>query len=258
MKLLDVVGAGLTVGAGIVVAVHLSAQRVEEVEVTVDPAQAAEGFREGTTYLGLYRDTEKVGVLKTTRTRNGQGFAIDQRSVLWSDLPALGRQKIVLDTAVTLDSQFELVRFEADVEGPLQLSATGTVDGEELVVEIEGLGAPQTQRIALEQRPAVDVSMQALVRQLAERPGKRISYRSFDPLSGGFRDTILEYVGEEELTVMDQLVTVHRLRTSVAGQNLEIYLNDAGEVMQQSMPGGIQAFRESEAEAYFGLPEGRG
>lgn len=258
MKLLDGLGLAATAAAGVAVVVHLGAQRVEEVDLTVDPAEAAAGFREGTTYLGLYRDTEKVGVLKTTRTREGEGFAIDQRSVLWAQIPALGQQKIVLDTVVTLDRSFELVRFEAQVEGPIQLSAIGSIDGDELVVEIEGLGEPQTQRIALSERPAVDVSMQALVQQLSRAPGKRVSYRSFDPLSGGFRDTVLEYVGEESLTVMDQQVTAHRIRTSVAGQTLELYLNDAGEVLQQTMPGSIRAFRESEAEAYFGLPEGPG
>lgn len=224
----------------------------EEVALDIDPQALAEGFREGVVWHGLYRDGTKVGFSRTQRQRLGDRFATTHTLVLpGPDGTTL--QQITVRTE--LDDRFVLAHFEAKVVGgPLAINATGDWDGEAVAVTMEGLPTgPQSLRISLPEPPQMDGSFLPVVTRTDVRPGDRFSFSYFDPLSAVESRSTVEVIGTETIDVLAERTEALHLRQTLAGQALEVWVNPLGEVLKQTLPGGLMAVRESEAEATWGV-----
>ena len=84
-------------------------------------------------------------------------------------------------------------------------------------------------------------------------PGQRFSFEHFDPATLSTQEASIEYLGRDDVMVMGERFTAHHLRQELAGQVLESWVNDLGEVLREELPGGLMAVRESEAEATWGI-----
>lgn len=224
----------------------------DEVGLTLDPAALAEGFREGVSWHGLYRDGDKVGFSKTARRRLTDGYATESTVVL--PVPGLsGRQTIQMRTE--LDEAFALRSFTASLSGgPMPIAAEGSWTGSGLAVSLTGLpGGPQTSELSMPEPPQMDQSYLPIVTREDVAPGDRFRFTHFDPLSASPTTAVVTVVGRETLDVLgDQTEALH-LRQQLAGEVLDVWVNDLGEVLRQTLPGGLISIRESEAEATWGM-----
>lgn len=227
-----------------------------EVPLRVDAQALADGFREGVSWHGLYREGEHVGFSRVERRREGEGFRTSQTLVL----PAPGQTGADADRQSVrivshLDAQFVLRSFTVDVTGgPFGLSARGEVVGDALEVDLEGLpGGGNRLTIPLTEPPRMDGSYLPIATRDNLAPGDRFSFTHVDPTSLTSGVSVVEYVGREPLDVLGERVDALHLRQSVLGQNLDVWVNELGEVLRQTLPGGLEAVRESEAEATWGM-----
>lgn len=250
----DLVGlASLAAFAGVLWTARAELSRVrEEASLHVDAEALAAGFREGVAWHGLYRDDVKIGFSRVERRRQGDGYVLSHTLVLPAALGD-GLQTIAIDSR--LDSAFVLVEFTARVDGgPIPVRASGRVDGERLHVDIDGLpGGPQDAVVTLSEPPRLDQSLLPIATRPDVQPGDRFSFTHVDPLTGGTAPSVIEVVGHEPLDVLGEEVTALHLRQSLSGTTLDLWVNPLGEILRQTLPGGLVAVRESEAEATWGV-----
>lgn len=253
----DVLGLTAGLAFGVVVALDLAELRWRNTEATleVDPAALAEGFREGVEWHAIYDDAHKIGYSRLERRRLDDGFELSSHTRL-RGAGEMARSDI--DVTTVLGPAFELDRFHAEVDAGLgRLEADGRMGEGVLVVDVTGtLLGEQGKHLELPvERPTFDFSLRPLVMRADLEPGQRFSFESFDPTSLSARETTIEYLGRDQVTVMGELVDAHWLRQEIAGQVLESWVNDLGEVLREELPGGLTAVRETEAEATWGIDD---
>lgn len=253
----DVLGLAAVLGFLLVVSADVAELRWRNVEDTleVDPAALAEGFREGVEWHAIYDDAHKLGWSRLERRRLEDGFELSSHTRLRGRDPAPGSE---IDVTTVLGPAFELRRFHARVQAGLgQLEAEGVMGEGVLVIDVTGtLLGEQGQHLELPvERPTFDFSLRPLVMRADLEPGQRFSFEHFDPTTLSTRESTIEYLGRDEVTVMGELVRAHHLRQELAGQSLESWVNDLGEVLREELPGGLTAVRETEAEATWGMED---
>jgi hypothetical protein len=251
----DVLGTASMLAFVVVIAIDFGELRwsTREVELEPAPTQLAEGFREGVAWYGLYIRDSKVGFLRVDRRRRGAGFAMRSRTLL--EMTFMGRlQRITVDLDTELDSAMTLERFAVDVASELvTLTATGRWTDGRLELEMSTAGYEEQRILPLEKPPALDINLRTLLMQRRPNPGDVFHVDSFDPVSLTPRTVELQYLGRDQVAVVDAQVSAHRFRQVVAGQILEVWVNDLGEVLREQLPLGVIAVRETEAVATFEL-----
>ncbi|MEM6995732.1 MAG: hypothetical protein AAF721_34805 [Myxococcota bacterium] len=223
-----------------------------EVSLHLDPQALAEGFREGTAWHGLYRDGAKVGFSRTQRRRADDGYENDHTLVL----PVVSGEGLqTLHVRTELDATFTLARFSADATGgPIDVAARGSWADGVLSIVVEGLpGGALTQELPMPEAPQMDQSFLPLASRDDLKAGDRFTFTHFDPLSASPSKATVVVVGTESLDLLGDTVQALRLRQEIGGQLLDVWVNELGEVLQQTLPGGLTAKRESEAQATWGV-----
>lgn len=227
---------------------------VVEIDLDLDTNAAREQFRPGVEWFSVYAESTKVGYIRNERIRNDDGsFAFRTRSELHKN--PIGHGPLTFEIEAQLDQALALVAFEGVVDaGLVTLEAKAAVDAEGLAGTLTGLGmTPAPFRFPLDRRPAFDQSLRPLLLQRDLQEGQRYEFEVLDPLTLQTRPTVIRYEGIDELDIMGARRRAHHLVQEVAGQRLEVWVNDLGEVLSEELPGGFKAIRESEAEALWGL-----
>ena len=222
-----------------------------EVSLHLDPEALSAGFREGVSWHGLYREGTKIGYSRTERSRQADGYRTEHTMVL--PVPGLsGTQTIAIITE--LDATFTLERFSASVrDGPLPVSASGRWDNGAVHVTVKGLpGGEQTTTLPMAEAPQMDQSFLPLATRKDLTPGMRLSFTHFDPLTASESTAVVEVVGPEAIDILGESTDALHVRQELSGQVLDVWINPLGEVLKQTLPGGLLAIRESEAEATWG------
>lgn len=228
--------------------------RGDEVELEVSPAELAAGFREGVEWHAIYDEDRKIGFARLERRRLEDGYEFANYTLLHSRV--MGKHSgSEISVRTELGPDFGLRSFEARVEGDLaQLEASGRVEPGLIVVDVEGLpgGTPKHLELPAE-KPVFDFSLQPMLMRADLAVGQRFSFEHFDPATLTTQRTSLEYLGRDTVFVMGEPVEAHHLRQELAGQELESWVNDLGEVLREDLRGGLTAVREAEAEATWGI-----
>ena len=258
-RIFDVLGMVACASWIAVVAMDYRELRAEalEVDLDLDEVSARENFRPGVEWFSVYADSEKVGFIRNERIVDEEGYSFRTRSELHRN--PLGSGPLTFEISATLDDQLQLERFVGRVDaGQLELRAHAAVQtspqGQVLAGSLEGLGpiaAPFS--FPMQERPAFDQSLRPLLLRQELEPGQRYEFEVLDPLTMQPRPTVITYEGVEQLDVMGAQRRAHHLAQEVAGQRLDVWVNDLGEVLSEELPGGFSAIRESEAEALWGL-----
>ncbi len=224
-----------------------------EVEVHLTDVEREQGFRPGVSWFGLYLDDEKVGFARTARQRGPDGFSMHQDAVL--DIEVLGSgQRIEVQLQAFLDQDFRLNHFDLELTSAvLNVSAAGIVEGRELDLVVTVGEVEDRTKVPLDDRPLLDVGVNALVLSRRPQVGEVIELEVFDPFGLKAAPVTVEYLGPEEVAVVDGAIPAHRLRRSVAGSTLDVWVNDLGEVLREELPLGLLAIRETEASATWGF-----
>lgn len=216
-----------------------------EISLQLDAEALAEGFREGVEWHGLYRAGDKVGFVRLERRRRGDGFRLEQLTVL----RGLGDHDTELHVQTDLDASFSLVAFVASTRAPLEARVAGRWVGDALEIEVEGIPGLPARRIPLPEPPTFDFSLAPLAARSDLAVGDRFTFTHFDPMTLASREGTVEMLGREPVDVLGERVDALHLRQEIAGQTLELWINPLGEVLREQMPTGLLAVREAEAEA---------
>lgn len=221
----------------------------EEISLELSPEALAAGFREGVQWQGLYRDDEKVGFVRLQRRRTDDGYRLDQATVLRMADGTTAQVSVQTD----LDPAFALQSFTASAEQPVSVRVRGTWVGDGLQIEAEGLPGLERQHLPMAEPPAFGFSLAPIAARSDLQPGDRFTFTHFDPMTLSSREGAVEMLGREPLDVLGERVSALHLRQEIAGQTLEVWVNELGEVLREQMPTGLVAVREPEAEATWGL-----
>ncbi len=218
----------------------------------VDAAELDRGFRSGVEWFSIYSRDRKVGFIRNRRLRRDGELVIETQTRFVS----AGRNT-QLELEVRFDPRFELRRFDAELQSDeLELHARGERRDATLHLEVTGLPTPLEADLPADAAPRINQSLRPLLMREDLEPGRRFRYELFDPMTMQTRSAQIEYLGREEIVIMGETQSAHHLRQVIAGEPLESWLNDLGEVLREELPGGLEARRESEAEAIWGLPDG--
>jgi hypothetical protein len=228
---------------------------IRELALEPAPDDLAAGFRPGVSWYGLYLGEAKVGFSRLERRRRGDGFAMRNRSLISVAVMANPRQ-ITMEVESDLDPEMALRSFTASVRSPFaSIDASGSWQDGRLELELRTAELEEHRSIELERPPALDSNLRNLLMRSQPSPGDRLQVDYFDPLSLTTRKLEIEYMGIDQLGLVDGKVPAHRLRQRIAGATLQSWVNDLGEVLRQELPFGVVLVRETEAEATFGIAQ---
>lgn len=212
----------------------------------------------GDEWLGLYFKGERVGLMHMRkRAREGGGYHFSLRTslrllALNSDAP--------LDTQVeaTLDGHLTLQRFTFSVDaGPARFSGTGDVEGKVVKMKLRTGGETVAKRLELEHAPVLKANLGPLLSRDGLKPGARMRYHAFDPLTQRDQPVDVEVVGPDTVVAFGREVPVTHIRQTISGMTLDGWINQRGEMLRQELGLGLVARRESEEEARWGLAQAR-
>lgn len=233
-------------------------------------AEAARTIPPGTAYYAVFQGARQIGWAQTDvdTLPGASGFLLaDQLTLRESLVPGLDPIRIRVDA--TLGPTFNLRSFQMTAEGvPGIRQVQGEVRGDSVLdLRFQGLGEPQTQRIALDEPIVVAAAWPlrfAAAREVA--PGEQFRLRIYDPLTGAHREMRLTVLEQRMRTFPDSVivedgrwVTAHedtvqawRVEYDVSGIKLEAWVDEDGRLLEASTVGGIRMVRTAFEFAYFG------
>ena len=236
MKLFDVVGA-LAVATWVV----LAGLYVYETESTAPREVQGLGdefvMHEGETWLILRRESEEVGFVHQTRTELSDGWLLEYDMLMTIEL--LG-SKQAIDTTVRsrLDHKGYLTEFTAQVNAAgRDFKARGQVDGKTLETELYLTDEPKKKTLQLQEKPRLSSS--AFNQLLASgniEAGDEFAEQFFDPTTMQMTEMVMLYKGKTEVDVFGEKVPGHYIIQKVAGNELDVYVDDRGEILVQEFP----------------------
>lgn len=258
VRLFDIVGIAAVLLFAAALLANLRGLRFSGAEMTLDvsPEAMAEGFREGVAWHGFYLREAKVGFSRLEMRREGDGVQIRNHSLFNLNVMR-AMQRIELDLTARLDTAMQLQSFEVNVDSELaDVEATGVVRDGAIELTIQTAGVQQQTRLPFEHPPSFSFNLHPALMRQNPAAGQRYEFEFFDPISLGKRTITVEYLGQEQITLLGTTHDAHHLRQYIAGQALDAWVNDLGEVLQEELPLGVTAIRETEAEATYGLGTG--
>ncbi len=229
-----------------------------ENQLEVTHSDLETGFRPGEEWHGLYRGDDKVGFVRIDRTLLPDGYRTDYHTVM--QLTVLGQQRrIELDVITEADENLVLRSFSGSTEAEgAVFSARGTITPAadptgmyHLEYIIDTAGTEQTGSVDLPEPPVVQSDVRRVLLDREPEVGERYETSYFDPLARAHRPVVLQYEGVDPLLVMNEPVEAHHMVQFVGDLALDVWINDIGEVLVEDMPLGMQARRESRAEAMY-------
>ncbi|MGM0558195.1 MAG: transglutaminase-like domain-containing protein [Myxococcota bacterium] len=236
MKLFDIVG-GLAV-AGWLVLTGLYVYRAEFQDATTSSElDSALVMKEGETWLTLRRENEDVGFVHQTRTRLQEGWLLEYDLVMAISL--LGSDRAIeTNVKATLDDDGYLEKFNADISaGDNTFAAQGRVEGTTLTLNIDLGMNPQQRIVELQEPPRLSSSaVNQLLATNTLEPGETFEESYFDPTTMKMTSMALKYVGKKEVEILDETRQAHHVKQRMSGNELDVYVDDDGEILIQEFP----------------------
>ncbi len=238
VRTFDVVG-GLAV-AGWLVITGLFVYRTEWQSNETGQALESDGLNmeAGDTWMLLRRQGDEIGYLHRTHTRLEDGWLVEYDML--AILEIVGRE-LPLETTVkaTIDTEGYVSNVQADAKiANRSFEARGQVDDRSATLIVESGDDQSMQRtIDFEERPRLaSNSVHQLLAQDNLDPGDTFEETYFDPTSMSRESIVMTYKGREEISVFDRKENAHFIRQTVAGRELDIYVDDQGRILVQEFP----------------------
>lgn len=196
------------------------------------------------TRAGIYRENARVGEATTRMRAAGDGFVLEQRTVL--DIRVLGEDARVATALVArLGADRSLRSVEVSLEsGATRFTGRGEVRAGELVYEFDAGGSPGAGRVPLSGPVHVPASARALAAaHLA--PGWEGEFAVVDPLGWGtdaMRIRVLERDRRDGIPAW-------RLEETWRGVRATVWMDDSGRVLAEAGPLGLEMRLETTGSA---------
>ena len=236
LKLFDVVGA-VVVTAWVALAGYYVYQ-VESAKPTDTRGMGDElVMQEGETWLILSRNDSEVGYVHQTRTEVGNGWLFEYDMLL--AIQILGAERAIETTVkARLDEAGYLEKFNASVTASDNtFEASGYVADKTIHTTLDLGTSPRKQTIALEQRPrlSTNATNQLLAAGKLEA-GEEFEERYFDPTTMQMTRVVMTYQGRKEIEVYGEKTRAHHVVQRMSGTELDVYVDNQGDILIQEFP----------------------
>ncbi|MBI5525638.1 MAG: transglutaminase domain-containing protein [Deltaproteobacteria bacterium] len=203
----------------------------------------------GDEYMGAYLENERVGWVKTSSMRVGNGWTLNQESELKLTVQGQVRTIETVGTADT-DRDFRLraFSFRLTTEGSA-LSAYGKVEDDTLAVTVDLGEGKKEIRFPLKKDILVDLNVDRYLAAKGLKPGDRFEIEVFDPQTLGTVPVKVQVVGTERMTVMGFDVYATHLRRTLGGATFDAWIDANGKSLKEQGPLGLTLVREAPADA---------
>jgi hypothetical protein len=206
-------------------------------------------LQESDIWMGVYHSDKKLGSIHSKTIELPGGFRFEQNSRLMLTV-AGSQQKVSTNLQVWLDKQQLFQKFELKLRaGPIKGQVNGKLDQGKLSVTIN-LGAETIKKVwPLDGPPIFNFALPKLLAQHDLRKGRRFRVTVFDPQTLTNQATEIEVIGPQVLKTSLGLKSTIRLRRSLAGNNLDTWIDERGMVWQEEYALGLMLRKEDQATA---------
>jgi hypothetical protein len=212
----------------------------------------------GDEYMGAYLGSERIGWMKTSTARQGDGWVIKQESELVITVQGQAR-KIVIDGAAEVGPKYQLRSFSFRMStDPTVFSAQGIVGDKELLVVLNAGEGPKQYTIPIKNELFVDLNVDKYLAARGLKPGESFTIDLFDPQTMATIPVKVEVMGTESLKVMGVDVYATKLRRIVGGAKFDSWIDVNGRSLREEGPLGITMVREAPGEHSSAKPSSGG
>ncbi len=234
-----------TVVSGVIF-LALLAVRMDWFQTRDVPVSAPKGtISKSETWMGIYRQSLKIGVSHRKISPMAEGIAISETTVM--RLNTMGMvQDIHLRTQGVLNPDFSLVSFQAEIiSGLFRFAVTGQVQGNSLVLDANG--RPLTLSLHY------PIQLSAALWDAAGRAGlsenQSLTLSMFDPLTMTPQPVKITALGMERIEIMGTWQAARKLSVEVMGSRQIAWIDTDGSVLREEGVMGITLGKISAEEA---------
>ena len=201
------------------------------------------------TWMSIYQKERKIGYSHKTFFKEETGFTVQE--TLFMRINTMGMiQDIHLNTTGRLHPDFTLSEIDFKINsGRFSFSTHGRVDGKVLAVRTESAGAEQKFKVKLKRRPFLVAGLVDAVGAYGLKPGDRIAFNIFDPVSMGQEPVNVSVVDQEIIRIMGTGHKATKVLLNFKGANQFAWIGENGEILKEKVLLGIRLEKTTHEDA---------
>ena len=198
---------------------------------------------------GVFYRGEKIGHANQTITPRGNGYQIQDRSLLRLQLSGT-TQNATTHLDMDVDREWTLEKFNFVLQAnDVKFHARGRVEPGKLILTVESGGHVTTREIKLNQPPYLLAALKPYVATQQLEPGKEHYFSTFDPATLSQQVTAVVIEGREQIRIGERIEPAMRIRQRFNGISVISWLDGAGRTLKEETPAGFSLVRQSPLEA---------
>ncbi len=204
----------------------------------------------------IFLKNKKVGYTVSLLKPFKGGYFIQEEIFLRLNLMGMERPVYTV-TQARVDERFFLRSFNFKMtSGIVQFFFTGRVDGNQLLVKT-GVGKERrTQVIQLAKPPMMGAGLGYFFKSRKIRVGETFTMPVFDPATMSQKETVINVVAKEPLTINRITYQAFRLETEILNQQMTFWLDEDGTTLKEEGFMGLTTIKSSAANASLALESG--
>lgn len=201
----------------------------------------------------IYLKEKKVGYIVSLIKPFGDGYFLQEEIFLRLNLMGLA-SGVYTATQCRVDDKFRLKTFNFNMSsGVVRFDMSGSIEGDELVLETGKGKGRRTQRIKLSRPPMLGASISYFLRSRDIRVGEEFRVPLFDPSTMAQKEAVIKVVAREPLSINRIRYNAYRLETEMWGSLLTTWLDERGTTLKEEGFMGFSILKSSAAKAPMDL-----
>lgn len=208
------------------------------------------------TWMKITQNDRKIGFSHTRLAAENRGYLL-RESVLMR-INTMGMvQNIRLKTRGRLNDDFSLADFDFNINsGRFSFHVDGTLAGDVLTVNTASAGSKRRMEIQLKEKPFLLAGITSAIAAAGLEAGKKYSFDIFDPATMGQTPVVVEVMGQEDITIAGSGRAATRVVLKFKGTSQSAWIDESGEVLQETGLLGIRLVKTTRKDALEGLGMG--
>ena len=197
----------------------------------------------------IYLKDKKVGYTVSLIKPFDGGYLVQEEVFLRLNLMGLA-SGVYTATQCRVDDNFLLKSFNFSMSsGVVRFNLSGTVEGDELLLETARGKAKRTQRIRLSAPPMMGACVGYFLKSRKIRVGEEFKVPIFDPSTTAQKEAVIKVVAREPITINRIRYNAFRLETEMWGNLLTSWVDESGTTLKEKGFMGFTIVKSSAAAA---------
>lgn len=237
MKLFDVIGGLVVVGwLAVIINVGWTTYAPQNVVAVAD---AKMQLTEGESWMLLRRDGKEIGFVHETRTNLDKDWLFEY--TLFINVNPIGAVKSEIKSMMGSNGVIRNVKASTNL-GTKKITLEAKVEGTK--VELTSNLEQMNRTLNLKKAPKLSTHVyRSLASAEKLKPGDIYKEEFFDAVSLGMSELVFEFVEETSVDLYGEKVPARHFVQKIAGNELDVYIDQNGEVVIQEFPFEIVASR---------------